>query len=314
MEITRGLSVDGTFSPVAVNFLDQIPADALFHMSHQLRHPASIYRLSLENVAEAFCRVAEEYLLKIEEYGARSSDDFEIFELLSSQLGLLRAMQEHIDDCWLILKTLVDPRSATKTSRFTDQYVVASGLAGAKAFRNAIADFKSDLRIANKLKHQQGRLRGVAMWLPARVHIGYFLEEPDPQGFLGPSPEIHSDQGAISFARDLTWHLFNAYLCSERLVAAVKTALGGRGISIQHQPCAPDKNWDKAVSLALSLPTAFFPKEVRKGIAGFHCDASGQVLTVRCPERVQVTFPSPVKITCCTRGDGHSVNFRVPFP
>jgi hypothetical protein len=31
---------------------------------HRLRHPAALYRLSLEKIADAFCPVAEEYILE----------------------------------------------------------------------------------------------------------------------------------------------------------------------------------------------------------------------------------------------------------
>ncbi len=212
MKITRSLSLHGTFSPAAVNVLGQIPSQALFHTRQQLRHPESIYRLSLEKVGDAFCKVAEAYLAKTETYSeATPPNSWEITELLKHQEDFLRVLQEHLDELWLILKTLVDPTSATEGALFANQYVLANKLSGAKTFEEAIAGYKKSLRIANKLKHQQCCLRGVAVWLPGSAHLGYFLEEPDAKGHLGPSPDIHPDQGAISFARALTWHLFNIY-------------------------------------------------------------------------------------------------------
>lgn len=314
MEITRNLSSDGTFSPEAVNFLGQIPPEALFYIPHQLRHPDSIYSLSLGNVAEAFSKVADAYMSMARECRDNNPVGLEMTDLLKHQENLLRAMQEHLDDCWLILKTLVDPACATKAPLFADKYVIENRLPGAKSFRDAITGYKSTLRIANKLKHQQGRLRGVAIWLPSGAHLGYFLEEPDVHGNIGPSPEIHPDRGAISFARDLGWHLFNVYLCSQKLVSAVSKALNARGVNVRPKVRPNDEKWEKVVSLAIRIPAAYFPKELPKHAASFNCDASGQTLTIKFPEHVRLTFPAQVRTTCSTVVDGHSPTFKVPLP
>lgn len=314
MKITRNLLSDGTYSPEAVNFLGQIPREALFYIPHQLRHPDSIYAFSLGKVGEAFSNVADAYLSKERECRGNNPTSLEMSDLLKYQENFLRAMQEHLDDCWLILKTLIDPASATKTPLFADRYVIENRLPGAKSFRDALTAYKSTLRIANKLKHQQGRLRGVAIWLPSGAHLGYFLEEPDANGTIGPSLEIHPDRGAISFARDLGWHLFNVYLCSQKLVSAVSNALEARGLDIQPRVCANDKNWERVVSLAVRIPTAYFPKELPKNVASFHRGGSGQTLTIKFPEHVRLTFPAQMQATCSTVVDGHSPSFKVPLP
>jgi hypothetical protein len=315
MEITRSLSKDGSLCPAAVNILGQIPPNALFFIAHQLRHPDSIYSLSLEKVGEAFTKVAEGYLSKMEEYRSNSQNNLEMPELLRDQESFLRALQEHLDDCYLILKTLVDPASALQSPVFADKYVIANKLPGAKSFQDALLDYKKTLRSANKLKHQQGRLRGVAIWLPSGPHLGYFLEEPDTHGQIGPSPEIHPDQGCISFARDLPWHLFNVYLCSEKLIAAISKALSGLyGTSPQPKVSTGNQKWGHIVSLASRIPQALFPKELRKHTATFRCDASRQTLTIKFPEHVRFSFPAQIKVTCSTVVDGHSTTFKVPFP
>ncbi|HKS77099.1 MAG TPA: hypothetical protein VJR04_13145 [Terriglobales bacterium] len=316
MEITRNLSRDGTFCPSAVNILGQIPAQALFFSQHQLRHPESIYLFSLGKLGEAFERVAQGYLSKAKDYGSGYGGELDMCDLLQKQESLLRALQEHLDDCYLILRTLVNPVTAKKTTHFADRYVIENKLPGAKSFQSAVSHYKKNhLRIANKLKHQQARLRGIAIWLPAGAHLGYFLEEPDPSGQIGPSPEIHPDQGCISFARDLTWHLFNAYLCSEKLATAVCGALSGLyGVTPQPRTSNGDKNWDSLARLACTIPQAFFPKEVRKHAATFHLSGDGQTLIIRFPDKVKLVFPPTVSATCSTVVDGHSTNFKVPLP
>jgi hypothetical protein len=51
----------------------------------------------------------------------------------------------HLDDCYLILKTLVDPSLSNAKTRFADQYVIDSKLPGAQAFMQSIADYKTSL-------------------------------------------------------------------------------------------------------------------------------------------------------------------------
>jgi hypothetical protein len=292
-----------------------MPTQHLFFVQHRLRHPDSIYAFSLQKVSEAFSKVAQGYFLKMDEYRSNAPGTLELQNLLKDQEDLLRALQEHIDDCYLILKTLVDPASAKQNPKFADKYVIENKLPGAKSFRDAIADYKMTLRIANKLKHQQGRLRGVAIWLERGAHLGYFLEEPDDQGHISPSLDIHPDQGCISFARDLPWHLFNVYLCSEKLVEAIGKALKGLyGMSLHPRPGKQEGKWGEVVSLACNIPPALFPKEIRKNTASFRIDADGQVLTIRFPERLRLTFPCTIKTTCSTVVDGNSPTFKVPFP
>ena len=307
MEITRGPSTDGTFCPAAADILGQIPTSVLFFAQHQLRHPESIYSFSLEKVGEAFIKLAEAYLSKMEEYRNSGERNLEMTDLLSYQEGFLRALQEHLDDCYLILKTLVDPSSAKRNPPFAEKYVVENKLPGAKSFQSALVDYKRTLRIANKLKHQQGRLRGVAVWLPSGAHLGYFMEAPDADGHIAPSEEIHPGRGCVSFARDVTWHLFNVYLCSEKLAAAVATALSalhGTKLRGGHGGCG--EKWDDVVSLACRIPPAFFPRELRNGAATFRRDAAGQTLVAEFPVYMKLTFPHHMNVTCSTVVDGHS--------
>lgn len=285
-----------------------------FHVLQQLRHPESIYRFSLEKVGAAFCDVARGYLSKTAEYRNHTADTFDVSDLLKSQENLLRAMQEHLDDCWSILKTLIDPARATKASSFAEEYVIENKLPGAKSFRGAVAGYKNSLFIANRLKHGQGHLRGVAIWLPDRPSIGYFLEEPDSTGAIGPSTAIHPDRGAFSFARDLRQHLANVYNSSEQLVKAVERALSGQGMRRVGQPASGTPLWTEVLSLAAKLPAAYFPNELKKGVAGFHFDAGSQTLEIRSPEHPRVVFPVTINTTCSTVVDGHSPTFKVPIP
>jgi hypothetical protein len=311
MKITRRLAVHGSFSPAAVNLLRRVPQSALYYTSQQLRNPVSIYRLSLEKVGQAFCKVADGYLSKTEEYSRNGfPKSWEIDQLLKDQGDFLRIMQEHLDELWLVLKTLIDPSDATKSQLFTDKYVINSKLPGAKTFQEAIDYYKKSLRIANKLRHQQGYLRGVAVLLPTSTVLGYYLEEPDVDGSIGPSIEIHPDRGAISFARDLMWHLLNVYVCSEKLCEAVAKALNAKGISLESEIVSGEKCWEEVISAAKKIPSECFPREARRHVVGFHCDE--QTLTIEFPKQVNFKFPAQIRTSCSVRLDAPT--YKLPFP
>jgi hypothetical protein len=66
--------------------------------------------------------------------GYKSSLDMP--DLRRDQENFLRVLQEHLDDCYLMLKALVDPASATKTLLFADKYVIENRMAGARSFHS----------------------------------------------------------------------------------------------------------------------------------------------------------------------------------
>jgi hypothetical protein len=193
-----------------------------------VRHPESTYRLSLAKVRERFVKVAEAYLDLTAQMSIPNVESAGWRSLLDNQENLLRSLQDHLDDCYLVLRAMVNPQTAKMaSSQFNDEYILKN-LPGAKAFSEAVVGYKTSLRIANKLKHQQGRLRGVAVRMPDSVHLGYYLEEPDENGTLGPSVEIHPDRGGLSFAGDLRLRLFHIYDCSRLLARAIQRAVSPR--------------------------------------------------------------------------------------
>ena len=309
--------LDGSLCPTALGLLYQLEPSVLFHVEQKLRHPASIYRLSMEKVGDAFCRVAESFQIReIDEFtkSGTAPQGWGIDELLREQINLLRVMQEHVDELWLILKTLIDPSTACKNQIFADKYVIENKLPGAKAFQMAISGYRQSLRIANKLKHQQGHLRGVAIKTIKGCAIGYFLEEPDERGTLGPSAEIHPDQGAISFARDLLWHFFNVYLCSEKLSNTINKVVNSRGIVMRNNPYPGEKTWDRAVSLASKIPIELFPREVPRHCVDLVYEEEKGTLALDFPKRIHRIFPASILTTCSIKLDGISNIYKMPLP
>lgn len=314
MKVLKQLALDGSFCPSALNLLQQIPTTETFYVKQELRHPHSIYRLSLEKVGSAFCAVAKSYLAKIREHDAQlSSDSFEIKQLLADQQHFLHTLQEHLDELWLILKTLIDPSLAKKSPLFANSYVLENRLPGAKSFNDAIAQYRSCLRITNKLKHQQGHLQGIAVWTANGPYFGYYLEEPDAKGVLGPSPEIHPDQSALSFARDLLWHLVNVYSCSDKLFTAVQRAFDARGISLKAAPTLGLPIWNEVIEYAQKIPPHFFPKDHTRKVASLHVDDRTQTLCLQFPRRTEFVLPRIIKVSIGLTIDGYSPSVKTPL-
>jgi len=76
MKIIRSILQDGNFAPVAVNYLGNIPDTMSFHEKHGLRHPFSIYHVSLRAVTEGFTQVLEEYSNELKNYSAETDVKF----------------------------------------------------------------------------------------------------------------------------------------------------------------------------------------------------------------------------------------------
>jgi hypothetical protein len=293
MRITRTVERDGALGPPAVDYLSEIPLQHIFYREQQLRHPASLYSVSLEKLTKAFLDVADGYIRDTARFSL-GSDGFDLTVLLQAQEHLLRCVQEHLDDCYLVLKTLVDPASTKARSIAADEYVIASRLPGAKSFTQATVDFKTSLNIATKLKHNQGRLREVGDYRGDGVYLGYYLEEPNKQGALAPSVEIHPNGGAFSFAADLKWRFFLVYSLSENLLKAVERALTGlHGVSLRRASSPQhDAEWNQLTKTIAKLPRAIFQKEMNANVATVQLSADEGELSIKFPDRVRILYPS----------------------
>jgi hypothetical protein len=273
----------------------------------------------LDKIADAFCDVAKKYFARTDEIKNAVPGEGQRKALLNSQVAFLHAAQEHQDELWMILRTLIDPNTSKVTGAFNRQYVLDNKLPGSASFDQGSQGYvKNDLKIVNKLKHQQCHLCDVTVRFPSGIHLGYCLEEPDHTGAPGPSPDIHPDQGAFSFARDLTWHMANVYLSSERLVKAVTRALGSRGIQLKPQALGPDpinqvKRWDEVVELLCKMPESYFPKERDKSLAKFTLDAD-RILSLKVPARLSHRIPTAGRIEYGFTIDRHTPLTRVPLP
>ena len=117
VKITRHLDRDGTLGPLALNYLAGISAEHLFFREQRLRHLASIYNLSIDKLTKAFVAVVDRYAADTSRFRIEPNGGFNLQDLCANQEDLLRCLQEHLDDCFLILKTLVDPSNHRRQPR-----------------------------------------------------------------------------------------------------------------------------------------------------------------------------------------------------
>ena len=150
------------------------------------------------------------------------------------------------------------------------------------------------------------------------LYLGYYLEEPDEAGVVGPSPEIHPNQGAFSFARDIKWRFFLVYALSESLVKAVQRALMGLHQTTIEKAALPQQqteDWTRLAAMISNIPLAIFPKESHMSVATFHLKDDGRELSIKFPDRVRVVYPSlSGRAVVSTTGDGFSRQFKLPLP
>ena len=239
MKVVRSVQHDGTLAPRALNYLGEIPERYLYLHSHARRHPLGIYNVSLDQLEKDFGRLLAEHsetlkFLKgnVHIDGTLIKDNFNTGynDLLDAQKSLIHSLRAHIDDCYAVLASLVDPsnlpaKSATIT--FTARWLKAVKFPSLDMFNDAISFYKNEYLgpLVNGLKHRQSRLRGLIFYKYSDVRLGYYLEEPDVDGIPGPSPSVHKDRNsAFSFQRDMYFNLYNVYFISEVLAEAVSAA------------------------------------------------------------------------------------------
>ncbi len=317
-ELTRSLKVNGNLAPVALDYLGSIPDSLLYHRQHCLRHPWSLYKISLNQVFTAFEDVLERYPTIRQFVG--TPDENRQFELLmNSYKSLLYTLREHIDDCYLVFKSLVPPQIAEPT-RFQAEFLRKAGFQQLQTFENSIEWY---LRrhlgpLVNNLKHHQGRLRWLYFHRPDDFRPGYFLEQIGDDGAVGPSQTIHRGNTAFSFCKDIKLHLYAVYYISLRLVDAVTKAIArcsGTTLTPSNRIKA-DEFKQTLVSVA-RIELNVFPNEIQEPCALVSLTGNDRDTSLRLsyPENVpNKNFPLQMTISGVPMwADDFKRIFRLPY-
>jgi hypothetical protein len=239
--ITRKIHRDGNLYPEAYNLLKTIPERLLYHVSHGDRHPFSRYDNSLQKILENYSLVLNEVsAINTALLDSNESLAYDLNKLSKAQEGLLFALLSHFDDCYAVLKSICPP-DTSNTEVFVDRWLKAANHPTFPSFKTNISVYKDSFdRIVNNIKHEGGKLcslvkisrgKGIVQqssksrifYLHSNIRLaGYYLEGMQPDGTIGPHPEIHPGNVAISLNYDLRYHFANIYRISKRLSEAVR--------------------------------------------------------------------------------------------
>ena len=333
MDIYRSLKDHGTLAPLALNYLPEIPSEYLFVHEHARRHPLGIYNVSVDQLEKAFDRVLSCCLDCVEYLRSNIRLDGEIQndnlnegynDLLDAQKNLIHSLRSHIDDCYAVLATLVDPTSLSNDLsriKFTDRWLKAAKFGGYDSFSNAISSFRDDYLgpLVNGIKHRQCRLRGLFFYKYFDVRLGYYIEDPDIDGVPGPSPKVHRDRNsAFSFAKHLRVNLYHVYYTSEALSRALKISLMNmHSFDLKpNQTGSRSEAWENIFRQLSKLPLRVFPNELEENIALVtHSEMEGRkFVKLGFPYLIwSPTFPQNMKIKSSFELDGVGRQYKLPY-
>lgn len=307
--IIRSSNQRGGLNPDAVETLSASFTSRLYHANYHLRHPFGIYNVSLNKILSSFEDVLEA-LSSATQHDLRSNklDPKWDKNLLYNLEKLLYTLMEHMDDCESILQCFFP--QGTKLNRET---VV-------KAYQSSIDSYRTHVgKVVNHLKHKQGRLRTIGMFVADVPHLGYFVEGLADDGSLGPAPNIHSNGStALSYSRDIRFHLHGMYYVSSKLSQAVETIAPLNKNNPSYQITDTNARLERIISCIAGLPMIVFPDELRKDFPLFvldHLPSEGVKMTAylkRLPHGLR-TAPSPAVYITFYKGDGVSRAYRMPY-
>lgn len=303
-EIIRFSTHPGGLAPRAVEVLSRYKEESFYHFNHDLRHPLSIYNLSLNTVWYGFEKILDE-LEKLATERNFVDDKSWVTELLMRQRLLLYFLMEHIEHCFDIFQCFFKTREEQEDSGWVRRFKKRI-----KPYRDHIAT------VVNHIKHHQGMLAAIVLFDDNHVIPGYFIEGFS-NGVIGPSVSVHKeDDTAFSFGRDLRLHFYWLYLLSEYLSDAIEGILG----ESSDKRIGESTNDFQVYSIAsriINLSPYFYLNELKLDRPSVKTiiESSHASIVLACPDKSGEPEGRPTKLSVCRViiGDGVSKTFRLPF-
>ena len=246
----------GQIRPRAAFVLENLGNVALYHGNHGVRHPLGIYNLTLSELLDKITSLLD--LLE------RANDQLPYLdpdakgwdhELLDATDHVLDAVVQHLDAYKSIICCFFED-CASKPA----QKILRSLNRDIREYRDAVAT------IVNAIKHKQRRLTTFFFHEPGTFALGYFVEGVLADGAIGPDPQIHRGSNvAISYNRDLPFHICGIYFCAAALANHIHNICG-----IMPTPNSGDSKSNDQLGQILrrvsALPMLFFPDEIKKSV------------------------------------------------
>src|SRR5688572_11557555 len=256
------------FDPQLRLRLAQLKPEFLHNVTHGLKNPLAILNTSLnklESDLQDFFNTYNEFTLT--NFVPGQNKDGPMAELLKRYKSYLYSCREYLDDIYNIAKTFAKPEVTYKQRRNQfDWLKLNCNSLPFHAFLEATIPYKLHLdEIVNELKHRNGIL-GSATFVDDSSRIfsmGYFVANV-VDGVYQPVQTIHKqfmgEHTAISFGRDIRYHVCNTYFLTKYL----EDLLFGIGAKYDGQithSCETEPKRNSLYARVSLLPRHFFPDE-----------------------------------------------------
>ncbi|WP_334016681.1 hypothetical protein [Burkholderia gladioli] len=236
-----------------------------------MKHPLTIYQLSLDRIAAAWLRIFP-LLDRMETEVALGRSTTDRDEILEAYEALVSRLNEHVDACEEALRSLRPPIPG-KIHKFHWQFLDATGLPGWGAFKDEILKKYRDPLVGmlvNEIKHASGHLTLCNAQTVDGPVVGFFLNGAFPGGAIGPNKKLHQPFGsmltAFSFRRDMMMHFWWVYQIGEAVAKCVEQTIETDQLKKvgEVKPANASPDWSRLVEKCAGLKGAFFPDENAK--------------------------------------------------
>ena len=301
---------NGLLKPKAALALSSLGDVTLYNMERGLRHPLGIYNFTFDEVvskSNTLLDALEEANDKLPHITHRGENKWDE-NILDATDHVLDAIMQHLDSYKSIICCFYkdcNSKEAQKINRSLQKEI--------REYRGHVA------KIVNLIKHKQRKLSTILFHGPGIFNLGYYVEGVLAGGAVGPDPEVHAGSNvAISFNRDMPFHLCNLYYCSAALATHIQKICGAVPAASTAEPKAGD-NLAKLIKRISALPMQFFPDELEKPVPLVkvmpirntnHFKAILEMPSRRIKAR---TIPRQCQIQVSFKGDGVSRSFKMPY-
>ena len=209
-----------------------------------MRKPTGLYNHSLNALLTR--------LSPCTEFAPLESTDT-IQNYLTSYDSLLDSIVEHIEACESISEMLFQMNDKKPGK-------------GTRAFRKLSKPYTGHIKqIVNEIKHKQSSLNLTTLEAYETTVYGYFVDHCRDGKTICAHPDIHGGHSvAISFNRDLRWHLAGVFFVSDCLSQLVSTMQGVDKVGISAGDIDKKQLLHSICKNIASLPQIVFPDEVLK--------------------------------------------------
>ena len=296
--------------PKAATVLGVLGAHPLFFAKQGNRHPLGVYNLTFRDIVRHMAHVLDELDKAANEttYANPANYDWNR-DLLNATDHLLNAIVQHLDSFATIVEAFFESKGNEVAER-----IKKSIKCEVRPYRDHVA------KIVNAIKHRHAKLASfyfhdVGLFVP-----GYFVEGVCEGGAIGPDPTVHGDSNsAISFNRDLPFHMVNLYFASGILGGAIQGLLRSTPRNTDIELSNTDRELGEVMRRLSTMSRMYFPDEMSMAMPlveyrGAIGKRDFSILLEYPAQRIRArAIPAGCRAQVSWSGDGASRTFKVPY-